>query len=438
MKLIHAIAVLGMAATVAACEKEIILEGDRIDPRDVLSGADMAEAPPVPLQVALSLPGQVANADWPQRAGGPSHALVNAAIGDGLTQQWAASIGQGSGRKHKVSASPVVASGRIITLDSRARVTATGVNGATLWQADLTPAADRADDASGGGLAAADGKVFVTTGFSQLVALDAATGNKLWVQKFDAAVGGAPTVSEGVVYVVARDASSWAIDANTGKVIWQLPGVPGRAAMMGVSAPAVTDKAVIFPYSGGELAAALKKGGLPMWQSAVPGARPGRAYASISDLTGDPVVTGGTVYAGSSAGKLAAIDLETGERIWTATEGATAPVQVAGGSIFAVTDEGRLVRLSATDGAEIWAVELPYYVKDKIKKQQRIYVHYGPVLAGGKLFVASSDGLLRVYDPASGAQIGSAEIPGGAAAAPIVAGRTLYVVTAAGKLLAFR
>ena len=57
----------------------------------------------------------------------------------------------------------MVASGRIITLDSRARVTATGVNGATLWQADLTPAADRADDASGGGLAAADGKVFVTT-----------------------------------------------------------------------------------------------------------------------------------------------------------------------------------------------------------------------------------------------------------------------------------
>lgn len=437
MKLIHAIAVLGMAATVAACEKEVILEGERINPRDVLSGtAPEAEAPAQ--AVALSLPAQVSNADWPQRAGGPGHNLVNAALGQGLALQWAAPIGQGNDRKHRIAASPVVAQGRIFTLDSRARVSATGQNGATLWQADLTPASDNTDDASGGGLAVAGGTVFATTGFGELVALDAATGARRWAQKFDVAVGGAPTVSDGVVYVAARDASSWAIDAATGKVLWQLAGTPGNSAMMGVSAPAVTDKAVIFPYSGGEMIAALKKGGLQMWQSSVPGARPGRAYASVSDLTGDPVVAGGTVYAGSSAGKIAAFDLETGTRLWSAAEGANAPVQVAGGSVFAVTDEGRLVRLSASDGSLIWATDLPYYVKDKVKKQRNIHAHFGPVLAGGKLFVASSDGLLRAYDPANGALIGSAEIAGGASAAPVVAGRALYVVTGAGKLLAFR
>ncbi|MFD2440238.1 PQQ-binding-like beta-propeller repeat protein [Paracoccus kondratievae] len=60
------------------------------------------------------------------------------------------------------------------------------------------------------------------------------------------------------------------------------------------------------------------------------------------------------------------------------------------------------------------------------------------MLAGSRLYLASSDGYLRVFDPASGALIGTAQIPGGAAAAPAVAGQTLYVVTHGGQLIAYR
>ena len=45
---------------------------------------------------------------------------------------------------------------------------------------------------------------------------------------------------------------------------------------------------------------------------------------------------------------------------------------------------------------------------------------------------------LVIFDPASGALIGQAQIPGGAAAAPAVAGQTLYVVTHDGQLIAYR
>ena len=67
-----------------------------------------------------------------------------------------------------------------------------------------------------------------------------------------------------------------------------------------------------------------------------------------------------------------------------------------------------------------------------------VVAHFGPVLAGGRLIVASSDGLIRAFDPASGALAGSVELPGGAASAPAVAGGVLYVVTKDGKLRAFR
>jgi outer membrane protein assembly factor BamB len=52
--------------------------------------------------------------------------------------------------------------------------------------------------------------------------------------------------------------------------------------------------------------------------------------------------------------------------------------------------------------------------------------------------VASSDGVLRSFDPESGRLIHSAEIPGGASSNPVVAGGVLYVVGGKGQLHAFR
>ena len=86
----------------------------------------------------------------------------------------------------------------------------------------------------------------------------------------------------------------------------------------------------------------------------------------------------------------------------------------------------------------IWAVDMPYFTNDKIKKRKGIYAHYGPVMAGGRIMVVSSDGLLRAFDPTDGTLAYTAEIPGGAAAQPAVAGGTLYVVGGNGQLHAFR
>ena len=436
MKHVAAVAVLGVAMALAACDGEVRLEGERLDPRAVLTGATPKAETVAPR--ALALPAMVGNADWPQRAGGASHALVNAALGQGMALQWSAPIGQGQSMRHRIAAAPVAAGGRVFTLDSRARLSATSTAGVALWQTDIAAPGDKPDDATGAGLAVEGGRVYATTGFAELVALDAATGKVVWRQRFDAGVGGAPTVAGGTVYVVARDGSAWAIDAADGKVVWQIAGTPGVAGMSGVSAPAVADKLVIFPFASGELLAVDRATGQPAWRARVAGGRLGRAYGIVSDLTGDPVVVGGTVYAGSSAGKLAAFDLATGERRWMAGEGAVSPVQVAGGSVFLISDQAQLMRLDAATGETIWATDLPYYLKDKVKRQRSIHVNLGPVLAGGKLMVVSSDGLVRSYDPATGAAIGQADLPGGAATDAIVAGSTLYVVSRNGQLHAFR
>ena len=447
MKLTQSAAILVSLGLLVACsQREYILPGDREElrsPNPQTLGADAAAAAAAKADDRqdgprpIALPAQVNHASWTHLGGSVTHQVQHPALSSAPQLRFAAPIGQGNDRKHRITAEPVVAGGRIFTLDSRAQVVATSTSGASVWARDLTPASDRSDDASGGGLAYADGTVYVTSGFGLVSALDAATGKIRWQQKMDASGSGAPAVSGGLVYVVSRDNTAWAIETGTGRVKWRISGTPSLEGVVGVSSPAVTDRIVLLPFASGEVVAALKQGGLRTWSNFVSGERAGRGYSIVTDITGEPVVKNGVIYTGNPVGRTLALNM-SGERLWTAKEGATGPVWVAGGSVFLVSDEAQLVRLDAATGERIWGVPLPYYTKSKTRRRKAIYANFGPVLAGGKLWVASSDGVMRGFNPVDGAMVSQVAIPGGAATRPVVVNGTAYLVSRDGKLLALR
>ncbi|MCU0827357.1 MAG: PQQ-binding-like beta-propeller repeat protein [Tabrizicola sp.] len=438
---------VGLLALLAACgDREVILQGERFPVRADLEASLPVEGQPAPaapaepenVSLPIALPAPVST-DWTHRAGNARHLMPHAALSPTPQRVWSASIGSGSNRKNRIAAAPVVADGRVFTIDARSLVTATSTGGGTVWTVDLTAGFDKGGGQSGGGLATAGNRLFVATGYGEVVALEASTGAVLWRQRVDAPVSGAPATDGDAVYVSGRDGSAWAINAADGKVLWQVVGTPGIAGYVGTAAPTVGDRAVIFPTSAGDLMAVLKiGGGTKIWQASLAGKRLGRAYALTPDVTGDAVVDGKVLYAGTAAGRTVAMSASSGERIWSAGEGALGPVAVAGGSLFLVNDEAELVRLDAETGEVIWAVPMPYFTNDKIKRRKGIYAHYGPVLAGGRIMVVSSDGLLRAFNPEDGSLTHTAEIPGGAATQPAVAGGTLYVVGGNGQLHAFR
>jgi outer membrane protein assembly factor BamB len=144
------------------------------------------------------------------------------------------------------------------------------------------------------------------------------------------------------------------------------------------------------------------------------------------------------VYLSNSAGRMAALDLKTGQREWTSNQGSQGDILVAGKSIFFVSDENKLVRVSKLDGNIIWSNQLPHFTKTNLKRRTKIFAHYGPVLAGRRLILASSDRILREFDPSDGTLISSMKLPRGAASMPIVVKKTLYLLDMDGSLLAFR
>jgi outer membrane protein assembly factor BamB len=426
-----------MALAVSACDREFILEGERFPLRAPF--AENAGDAPASRAAPISLPPMQTNTAWTTRLGTPNTRIAHPALGATLAQVWSADIGQGDGRRHRITAEPVAANGLIYTLDSRAQVTATNTSGSTVWTRDLTPAATRSGDgASGGGLALANGRLYVSSAFGSLNVLDATTGELVWTKAFDAPVTAPPTIAGDRVFVVAADSTAWALDTRDGKTDWVLPGTPTVSSMVGGAAPAVAGNLVLFPTPAGELIAARRDTGMIEWRTNIAGTRLGVAYAAVKDITGDPVIAGDRVFIGNQSGRVMALDLNDGSRVWTAEEAAYGPVWPVGGSVFLMSDRNRLVRLDAATGEFIWAQPLPLYTRERERRRAEIFAHFGPVLAGGQLIVASSDGMFRKFDPANGALRGQTELPDGAASGPIVAGGTLYVVSRDGNLLAYR
>ncbi|MEQ9259050.1 MAG: PQQ-binding-like beta-propeller repeat protein [Roseovarius sp.] len=438
-------AALGLAGLVllAACDKkEAILTGEREDIFAVLSD-DVGEAALASTETPatappLSLPATRANTEWTQSIATPATRADHPALSGTPQLIWSVDIGEGDGRRARITADPVVGGGRIYTLDAGARVSAVSPSGAVIWTRDLTPPRESGADASGGGMAYGNGRLYVSSGFGLLTALNAATGEEIWQQDLNTTGTGSPAVSGDLVYLVSGDEVAWAIDAANGRIKWQLSGTPNANNVLGAPAPSVSSKYVIFAFGSGEVQAAFRKGGLRRWDSQVAGRRQGFSTGLIGDITSDPVIDGNRIFVGSHAGRTIALDLNNGERLWTAADGPLNPVWPAGDSIFMVSDRNELLRLSARDGSRLWGQKLPFFTNAKPKRQNEIYAHHGPIVAGGRLIVASNDGQMRFFNPQNGQPLGTTAIPGGATTNPVVAGGTLYLVNTQGQLLAFR
>jgi outer membrane protein assembly factor BamB len=142
------------------------------------------------------------------------------------------------------------------------------------------------------------------------------------------------------------------------------------------------------------------------------------------------------VFAANLSGQMVAIDGRSGRRGWLRTIGATNPAWPVGATLFVLDDDARLLRLASATGQTIWATQLKAY-EDPDDRDEAI-AYGGPVVAGGQVFVTSSEGELLVFDPATGAETGRVPLPDGASTGPAIAGGILYVLTDDARLVAFR
>ena len=101
-----------------------------------------------------------------------------------------------------------------------------------------------------------------------------------------------------------------------------------------------------------------------------------------------------------------------------------------------MTDEARLLCVARATGKIRWISKLKRYNNEEKKKGPISW--YGPVLAGGRLIVANSQGAVWSVAPEEGNATEVFDLKSDVSLAPIVANNTLYILDDSGRISAFR
>ena len=352
------------------------------------------------------------------------------------TPAWRADVGSSGGYRDKILAVPVVAGGRVFTMDADALVSAFDLQtGSRQWRTDTQDKEDRSTNV-GGGVAVDGGIVYVTTGRADVLALDAATGAIRWRKSIDSPARSAPTVANGRVFVTTIDTKLVALDAKTGERAWQYQGNTIATTLLGLSAPAVAEGLVVAGFGSGEIVAVREDSGALAWSDSLASARGRNSLVDLSAVRGLPVIDQGRVYAIGAGGLLLSLDLRTGRRLWEREVGGTQTPWLAGDWLFVQTSDQALVAIRTSDGRLRWVTDLPRF-ENEAKKSDVIF-WTGPVLVGNKLVLAGSNEQAVSVNPVTGKILGLENLRGAATVTPVAAGGTLLILTEDATLQAFR
>jgi outer membrane protein assembly factor BamB len=224
-----------------------------------------------------------------------------------------------------------------------------------------------------------------------LHALDRQTGEEVWRAALDRGDGilSTPAVVDGVVYVATHDGVVLAVDAATGAQGWRVL----LDTEVFYSSLAVEDGRLHVGDTGGRLYALDIEDGRRVWDVEI---GDGNAWSM-----GTAAVAGGQVYAVASAARvdepseLVALDAETGTARWTFVAEDAGEVRgipaVADGRVYVPTTLGAVYALSARDGSVAWRFD-----------RAREISATSPTVVNDEVIVGTDDGWLHGIDAETG------------------------------------
>jgi len=408
--------------------------GERIP---VLLTEGDVEVDPATASLPMVLPAPEANTEWSQSGGNAQKSMGQLALGT-LGRAFQVQAGRGSNLTARLASAPVVANGRVYTIDTLGAVRAfDGQNGALLW-ASQTPYDERNNTPSlyGGGIAYDNGLIYATNGIGYVAAIDVRTGGILWKVRPGGPLRGAPTVSNGAIYVMSQDNQIYSLKQSDGSTNWSQAAALEVAGVFGSASPAAGQGTVVAGFSSGELNAYRYENGRMVWQDTLQRTSIRTTVSSLSDIDADPVIDNGQVFAVGQGGRMVAMELNTGQRIWELNIAGISTPWVAGDWVFVVTDDAKLICVSRANGHIRWINQLPQFGKPKSKRGEIDYS--GPILAGNRLIVVGSNGAIVNIDPVTGSFQSQTQLNAGISVSPVVANSTLYIYDDDGRLTAFR
>ena len=292
--------------------------------------------------------------------------------------------------------------------------------------------------------AISNGTAYVGSNDHFLYAVDLATGTQKWKFETASRVTSSPAVSGDTVYFGSMDANSYAVDAVTGKLKWKyttagerrytathLHGAMPEAEAMPdpfdfyLSSPTVANGVVYFGSGDGNVYALDAAGGQLKWK-----------FQTGDVVHASPAVANGTIFIGSWDSYLYALDAATETQKWKFKTGEDPKIHnqvglqsspaVADGLVYVGCRDSNLYAVDAATGEKKWAFN-----------NKGSWVIGSPAVHEGKVYFTTSDSaMFYALDARTGTPVFSQAFTWPMFSSPAIAGKTLYLGTHEGKLMA--
>ena len=272
-------------------------------------------------------------------------------------------------------------------------------------------------------------QLYLVTREADLVALSREDGRELWRKELPTEALAAPQSNGVMVVAQTTDGRVLAFDASSGDKRWQYDGVVPALSLRTAAAPLVGGDVVLASFSNGKLIALSADVGQPLWQYEV-GQPQGRTELErLVDISGQPLVLDSAVMVSGYQGKLALIDIRTGQEIWSRKASSLHAPMIGGGNIFLSSANGNVIAYRGSDRRELWLQDALSW---RQLTQPAVYENY--------LIVGDYEGYLHALSGDDGSLVGQKHYDSDGLRVPLqrLANGNLMVYGNSGELSVFK
>ena len=260
--------------------------------------------------------------------------------------------------------------------------------------------------------------LFLGGGDGWLRALEASSGRELWAFDTGTAVEAAPAVAEDLVVVVNAGNRVHAVNRRTGAFVWRKERARiNDFTLMGQATPLIDGDRVYVGFSDGTVTAYALQDGALLWTRDL-----AVGLNRFRDVDGSPYLFGDRLYVASAMGGVYALDPESGETLWQQKIEGVCAFHGYGTAVYFTSSQG-VYCVAAEDGAILWRnVVLEDALLSPVTVGQR-YVYVGVQRLG-----------LALLDRVSGKTVSLLDMGSGFTSSPRLIDGALFVLSNRGLL----
>ena len=309
-----------------------------------------------------------------------------------LVENWSVSMGKPGKTSANLKLKPVIHDHIIYAASANGMVQAMETKtGHVLWSKQLTHNLIS-------GPTVANGYIALGTNRSRVVLLNQRDGSELRVFKVSGDALSKPAIVGNKLIIKTIDGFLYAFDLKTGNKLWASEHGSPSLILKASSSPIIMGNLVLVGFSDGKLDA----------------------------IDADPIVRDGNVYLASYQGYVGALSIANGEFIWQKPASVYKNMALDSSTLYMTDSDDVLWALNRSNGQVKWK-QLAFKARGLTD----------PMLLGNRLIVGDRTGYVHVLSSSSGELLSRTQSSGSIDIAPAVAGHSIYVMTANGKLSRF-